>query len=172
MKSRGIVCLIHRDTIHVYWMCKRSLFLRVPGSWMSTAEWDGVRLSWLEGICTPTFREAPLCLKLCVGSLRTQWVGAFWLEHICCSKGGKASPPSQPLRFGCNSGPSQPSFPFGLPEGSLCLCALLSILSFMGFLLCVGKLCLWLGIKNRSISANLILPWVLWFRLFYLDVRL
>lgn len=77
------------------------------------------------------------------------------------SKGGKASPPTQPLRFDCSSGPCcLPDFfsRFGIPEGYLCSTAAFPILSFMGFLLCVGKLCLWLGIKNRSISANLILP--------------
>lgn len=159
-------------------MCKRSLSVRITGSWMSTVACGGSQPE-LAGGCLHTHlsREAPLCLKLCVGSLGTPCIGAFWLEYIWnTSKGGKASPPTQLLRFGCSSGPCcLPAFlslwdSSGLPLPVSCTAAL-PILSFMGFL-CLGKLCLWLGIKYRSFSANLILPWVLWFRLFCLDVRL
>lgn len=175
MKSRGIVYLIHRDNIHVYWMCKRSLLMGITGSWMSTVVCDGSQTELAGGyLHTHLPREAPWCLKLCVGSLGTQWIGAFWLEYICCCcKGGKASPPTQPLRFGCSSDPCCLPLPLGfLRAASACvLYYALPILSFMGSL-CLGTLCYWLGIKNRSFSANLILPWVLWFSLFYLDVRL
>lgn len=173
MKSRGIVCLIHWDNIHIYWMCRRSLLLRITGSRMSTvvwweSDWVGWRVS-----AHPLLKGGSLVSEAVLAAWE-QWIGAFWLECIC-SKGGKASPPTQPLRFGCSSGPCcLPAFfslwdSWGLPL-PVCCAAAFPTLSFTGFLLCVGKLCLWLGIKNRSISANLILPWVSWFRLFCLDV--